>query len=79
VWLAERRTVEAVEALESVISDPVTPPHVFASACYHAARALEQQGTTTRAIELYRLVVGAFGVDPTLKRDAQRALARLAA
>jgi tetratricopeptide (TPR) repeat protein len=79
VWLAERRTVEAVEALELVISDPATPPHVFASACYHAARALEQQGTTTRAIELYRLVVGAFGVDPTLKGDAQRALARLAA
>lgn len=79
VWLAERRTTEGVEALELVISDPATPPHVFASACYHAARALEQQGTTTRAIELYRLVVGAFGVDPTLKSDAQRALARLAA
>ena len=79
VWLAERRGVEAIEALELVISDHATPPHVFASACYHAARALEQQGTTTRAIELYRLVVGAFGVDPTLKSDAQRALARLAA
>lgn len=79
VWLAERRATEAVEALESVASDPATPPHVYASACYHAARALEQQGTTTRAIELYRLVVGAFGVDPMLKSEAQRALARLAA
>ena len=78
VWLAERRTTEAVEALESVISDPATPPHVYASACYHAARALEQQGTTIRAIELYRLVVGAFGVDPMLKGEALRALARLA-
>jgi hypothetical protein len=62
-----------------VISDSATPPHVFASACYHAARALEQQGTLTRAIELYRLVVGAFGVNPTLRTDAERALARLAA
>ncbi len=79
VWLAERRATEAVEALESIVSDPATPPHIFASACYHAARALEEQGTTTRAIELYRLVVGAFGVDPTLRNDAQRALARLAA
>ena len=77
--LAERHTVEGVGALESVISDPATPPHVFASACYHAARALEQQGSVPRAIDLYRLVVGAFGVDPVLKADAQRALKRLAA
>jgi tetratricopeptide (TPR) repeat protein len=77
--LAERHAVEGIGGLESVISDPATPPHVFASACYHAARALEQQGSVPRAIELYRLVVGAFGADPVLKADAQRALLRLAA
>ena len=42
--LAERHIAEGVSALEAVISDPATPPHVFAGACYHAARALEQQG-----------------------------------
>ena len=77
--LAERHIVEGVGALEAVISDPATPPHVFAGACYHAARALEQEGARPRAIELYRLVVGAFGVDPVLKAEAQRALRRLSA
>jgi tetratricopeptide (TPR) repeat protein len=75
--LAERHTGDGIGTLEAVISDPATPPHVFASACYHAARALEQQGSLPRAIELYRLVVGAFGVDPVLKTEAQRALQRL--
>jgi hypothetical protein len=68
-----------VGTLEAVIRDAATPPHVFASACYHAARTLEQQGSLPRAIELYRLVVGAFGVDPVLKAEAQRALRRLSA
>lgn len=77
--LAERHTAEGVGTLEAVIRDPATPPHVFAGACYHAARALEQQGSLPRAIELYRLVVGAFGVDPVLKAEAQRALRRLSA
>jgi len=77
--LAERHTAEGMIALEAVIDDPATPPHVFAAACYHAARALEQQGSVPRAIELYRLVVGAFGVDPVLKAEAQRALRRLSA
>ena len=77
--LAARRSErKAAEALEAVIARPGTPPHVYATACYHAAQAHEQQGIITRAIELYRLVVGAFGVDPALKSDAQRALARLA-
>jgi tetratricopeptide (TPR) repeat protein len=75
--LAERHVVEGVGALEAVISDRATPPHVYASACYHAARALEQQGAVPRAIELYRLAVEAFGVDPVLKAEAQRALTRL--
>ena len=73
--LAERHTGGRRGTLEAVISDPATPPHVFAGACYHAARALEQQGSLPRAIELYRLVVDAFGVDPVLKAEAQRALA----
>jgi tetratricopeptide (TPR) repeat protein len=75
--LAERHVVEGVGALEAVISDPATPPHVYVNACYHAARALEQQGALPRAIELYRLVVDAFGADPVLKAEAQRALTRL--
>jgi hypothetical protein len=68
-----------VAALEAVVSDPVTPPHVYAVACYHAARSLEQQGVLPRAIELYRQVVEAFGADAVLKADAERALVRLAA
>jgi tetratricopeptide (TPR) repeat protein len=77
--LAEGRTAEGVAALEDVVSDPVTPPHVYAAACYHAARSLEQQGARPRAIELYRQVVEAFGADAALKADAERALLRLAA
>lgn len=77
--LAQRQTAEGVNVLETVISDPATPPHVYANACYHAARALEQQGSLPRAIELYRLVLDAFGVDPALRAEAQRALMRLAA
>ena len=68
-----------MEAFEAVASDPATPPHVYAAACYHAARPLEQQGVLPRALELYRQVVGAFGVDATLKAGAERALRRLAA
>ena len=77
--LAEGRAAEGVAALEAVVSDPVTPPHVYAAACYHAARSLEQQGVRPRAIELYRQVVEAFGADAALKADAERALIRLAA
>jgi tetratricopeptide (TPR) repeat protein len=76
--LAERHAAEGIAALEAVISEPATPPHVFADACFHAARALERQGTTTRAIELYRLALGAFGADPAIRAQAQRALMRLA-
>jgi tetratricopeptide (TPR) repeat protein len=76
--LAEGRVADGVAALEAVVSDPVTPPHVYAAACYHAARSLEQQGVLPRAIELYRQVVEAFGADAALKADAQRALMRLA-
>jgi tetratricopeptide (TPR) repeat protein len=77
--LAEGRAAEAVAALEAVVSDPATPPHVYAAACYHAARSLEQQGMIPRAVELYRQVVDAFGADAVLKADAARALRRLVA
>ena len=76
--LAEGRGVEGVAALEAVVSDPATPPHIYAAACYHAARSLEQQGLIPRAVELYRQVLDAFGVDAALKADAERALMRLA-
>jgi tetratricopeptide (TPR) repeat protein len=68
----------AIEALETVIASPRTPPHVYAAACLDAAQAYERQGTPARAIELYELTIAAFGVDPRAKSSAQRALARLA-
>lgn len=77
VLLAQRNEGPAIEALESVIASPGTPPHVYAAACFDAAQAYERQGGIARAIELYELTVAAFGVDPRAKNSAQRALARL--
>jgi tetratricopeptide (TPR) repeat protein len=76
--LAQRSERAAIDLLESVIAAPATPPHVYAAACLDAAQALERQGATARAVELYELTVAAFGVDPRAKAAAQRALARLA-
>jgi len=75
--LAQRHERAAIEALEAVIAATDTPSHVYAAACFDAAQALERQGSTPRAIELYELTVAAFGVDPGAKSAAQRALARL--
>ena len=75
--LAQRHERAAIDALEAVIAATDTPSHVYAAACLDAATALERQGSTARAIELYELTVAAFGVDPRARSAAQRALARL--
>jgi tetratricopeptide (TPR) repeat protein len=75
--LAQRNERAAIDALEAVIAAPDTPFYVYAAACFDAAQALERQGATARAVELYELTVAAFGVDPRARNSAQRALARL--
>jgi tetratricopeptide (TPR) repeat protein len=75
--LAQRNERAAIEALESVIASPATPPHIYAAACLDGARAYERQGDAARAVELYQLTIDAFGVDPRAWSAAQRALARL--
>ena len=75
--LSQRHEPAALEVLEAVIAATDTPSHVYAAACFDAAQASERQGSTARAIELYELTVAAFGVDPSARSAAQRALARL--
>ncbi len=76
--LAQRSDTAALEVLEGIVSaGSATPPHIYAFACVDAARLHEQQASTVRAIDLYRLALTVFGADQRTKEAAQRALVRL--
>lgn len=76
---AREDDASALAVLEAIVAArEATPPTIYASACVDAARLHEEQGTRTRAIELYRAAQSVFGADQRTKDAAQRALSRLA-
>lgn len=76
--LAQKNEAGSLDLLEAIVSaGNATPGPVYANACVDAARIHEQQGSTARAIDLYRLSLSIFGADRRTKESAQRALTRL--
>jgi tetratricopeptide (TPR) repeat protein len=78
--LLQKNDTAALTAFEGIVAEGTTsPPSFYAAACVEAALIHERRGDTTRAIDLHRLAVGAFGADRRVAAQAGRALERLGA